>query len=174
MRHPVRNFAALACFSLTTAAAVYAQGPTTADARIGLDHCPVSTCGLEIENAATFNATLRRADGESALIGFTGAAVVRAVRGVPDATAEATLGRHQMILSSATGGIGITAMVAALIISSKGSSLDLGPFLGASILGLGGTTFAVHERRVALQSFERAAWMYNSALKRPPVPAQRR
>lgn len=162
----------LAALAICTAAA-RAQGPTTADARAGVDHCPVSTCGLEIENGASFNAAVRRANGESTWIGFTGASVVRAVSGVPDATAEATHGRHQLILSTVTGGIGLGALLAAVIVSSKGSQIDLYSLVGTIAVGLGGASFAAHERGVALQSFDRAAWMYNHALKRPMLTSPR-
>jgi hypothetical protein len=153
---------------LGAAAAAYsprasAQAPTLTDAQVALRHCAPQECALRISTRGLTVFLVHGDDQRRERIGYLGGAVQRAVAGVPDAMEEARLGRRQSIISVALLG----SMVAGASLSLRAA--DQGQPLRATLYAVGvmaGSGYAsLWQRRKAVQSFDRAVWLYNRSLR---------
>jgi hypothetical protein len=152
-------------------ATLTAQGPRLGTTATGARPCAVATCALEIRRGLFF-AVIARADGsQSSRIGFSGASVVRAVDGVPDAMDEARAGHRQLIKSNWAAALAVGVLSAGLISTYRGVDDD-GVLLSLSILplGLAGGWYSSVQRRKSVASFDRAVWLYNRELIKPTGP----
>jgi hypothetical protein len=128
-------------------------------------------CTLEIDRGPFIRATIRRADGVSAHIGFTGSSVVRFVDGVPDAMEEAHDGQRHARRRNVAAIVGIGALSFGMIaIAQSDSRSAVLISLSSLVVGLAATVPMRSETRLSAQAFDRAVWLYNRSLRDPVTP----
>lgn len=168
-----RHAAGVCVVLLASIAHADAQGVN--DVRAGPSHCPTSMCALEIDRGPFQRATIRRADGVSAHIGFTGSSVVRFVDGVPDAMDEAKDGRSHARRRNAAALVGLTAVgISAIALSQTNSGKAILISLSSLVVALATSVSLRSEARQSDQAFDRAVWLYNRSLRDPATPVRTR
>jgi hypothetical protein len=164
-----RLFATLGLCVTAIALPLAAQGPTIAASQVAATPCASPSCALEIRRGMFFLVIARGDEPHPSRIGLTGASVVRAVAGVADAEQDARRGHTQMVRSKVVLISSIAVLFAGLFVLNDNNALL---FSVATLpIGLGGGFYSIREEKKALQSFDRAVWLYNRNL-RPTLPSR--
>jgi hypothetical protein len=167
-----RLFATLGLCVTAIALPLAAQGPTIAASQVAATPCASPSCALEIRRGMFFLVIARGDEPHPARVGLTGASVVRAVAGAADAEQDARRGHTQMVRSKVVLMSSI-AVLSAGIFALYDNADNSGVLFSLATLpiGLGGGFYSIREEKKALQSFDRAVWLYNRNL-RPTVPSR--
>lgn len=148
---------------------VVLAGASSLAAQTTVSLCTYASCALRLENGGFSGPRIRTGlDGASRRVGFTGAGIVEAVRGVPAALTEAQLGHTHQLRGRVIGLITTSAAFVWVLVaaqSNRDATRETSIYGGVSV-GLIGGIFSAAQMAKADQHYSRAIWAYNQALAR--------